>query len=92
MTPVAPVASYALNIPPAELAGDLLEGAEEISEFLFGDDPDPGARRQRLRRTYRLTSEVKPADQLPVFRIGQLLFARRSTLLRWIAEREARSA
>jgi hypothetical protein len=77
---------------PSEVAGDMLEGADEIGEFLFGDDPDPAARRARLRRTYRLTSEVKPADQLPVFRIGSLLFARRSTLLRWIAERERRSA
>jgi hypothetical protein len=74
------------------LAGDVLEGAEEIGEFLFGDNPDPSARRQRLRRVYRLTSEVSPADQLPVFRIGSLLFARRSTLMRWITERERRPA
>jgi hypothetical protein len=86
--PRAPIVFQA----PSEVAGDLLEGAEEIAEFLFGGEADPAARRARLRRTYRLTSEVKPADQLPVFRIGSLLFARRSTLLRWIAERERRPA
>jgi hypothetical protein len=72
------------------LASDVLEGAEEIAEFLFGDDPDPIARRQRIRRVYRWTSEVKPADRLPVFHVGQLLFARKSTLLSWIANRERR--
>ena len=77
---------------PTDVAGDILEGADEIGEFLFGDDPDPSARRHRLRRVYRLTSEVKPDDQLPVFRIGSLLFARRSTLMRWITEREGKPA
>jgi hypothetical protein len=88
MTPTSIIA------PPAAdpLAGDMLEGAEEIGEFLFGDDPEPTARRHRLRRVYRLTSEVRPADQLPVFRIGSLLFARRSTLMRWITEREGARA
>jgi hypothetical protein len=74
--------------PGATIAGDVLEGADQIAEFLFGDDPDPLAKRHRLRRVYRLTSEVGPADRLPVFKIGGLLFARKSTLLAWIAERE----
>jgi hypothetical protein len=86
MTPVA------VSHVSSDIAGDMLEGADEIGEFLFGADPDPTARRQRLRRVYRLTSEVRPSDQLPVFRIGSLLFARRSTLLRWITEREQRPA
>jgi hypothetical protein len=88
MTPATAVAFA----PVEMLAGDMLEGAEEIGEFLFGDDPHPSARRHRLRRVYRLTSEVPPADRLPVFRIGSLLFARRSTLMRWITEREGHPA
>jgi hypothetical protein len=70
------------------LAGDMLEGAEEIAEFLFGADPDPTARRQRMRRVYHLTSQVPPAERLPVFKIAGLLFARKSRLIAWIAERE----
>jgi hypothetical protein len=67
------------------LADDVLEGAAAIGDFLFGYDPSPAARR---RRVYKLTSEVKPADRLPIFRVGSLIFARRSTLLAWIAQRE----
>jgi hypothetical protein len=70
--------------PPAgiTLADDLLTGADAIGEFLFGEDP--GAR----RKVYHLTGEVKPEDRLPVFKMGAILCARKSTLLGWIADRE----
>jgi len=67
------------------LAEDLLEGAIEIGRFLFGDGP--GAR----QRVYKLTSVVKPEDRLPVFRIGNILFARKSTLMQWVTEREGQA-
>jgi hypothetical protein len=73
------------------LSDDLLAGAAEIGEFLFGNDPDPAAQRARLRRVYRLTTVVAPKDRLPVFRIGTSLYARRSTLLGWVSQREASS-
>ena len=68
---------------------DLLEGAVQIGDFLFGQDPSPAAKLARQRRVYRLTTVVAPKDRLPVFRIGSSLFARKSTLLQWVADREA---
>jgi hypothetical protein len=65
----------------SSLANDLLRGASEIAEFVFGDP------RQR-RAVYHLAVEVRPECRMPVFRLGNLICARRSTLLRWIAEQE----
>jgi hypothetical protein len=67
--------------PPSNpaLATDLLRGADEIAEFVFGDP-------QQRRSIYHLAA----TSRLPVFRLGSLLCARRSTLLEWIAEQEQR--
>lgn len=62
------------------LADDLLRGAGEIANFLYGDA------RER-RKVYHLAEVSK----LPVFKLGAVLCARRSTLLAWIAEQEARA-
>lgn len=62
------------------LADDLLRGADQIAEFLFGD---PGQR----RKVYHLTE----CSRLPVFKLGAVLCARKSVLLAWIAEQEARA-
>jgi hypothetical protein len=62
------------------LGDDLLRGAEAIAEFLFGD------RRER-RKVYYLTSEGRV--QLPHFRLGTIICARKSTLVRWIEAAEA---
>jgi hypothetical protein len=64
---------------PAELAGDLLRGADEIAEFIFG------ARASR-RKIYYLAE----TSHLPVFRLGSMLCARRSVIERWIAGQESR--
>ena len=69
------------------LATDLLEGAEEIAEFMFGD-----RELASRRRIYYLGSECRGAERLPLFRLGTVLCARKSTLLTWIADREARAA
>jgi hypothetical protein len=58
------------NEKPPELADDLLRGADEIADFIFG------ARGSR-RKVYYLAECTK----LPVFRLGSLLCARRSVLL-----------
>jgi len=68
--------------PNADLSDDLLEGAFAIAKFVFGEDSA-----KARRRVYHL-ADLKRGDRLPVFRMGQQIFARKSTLLRWIAERE----
>lgn len=59
------------------IAGDILAGAEAIAEFLFGD-------RRHRRKVYNLVE----SGQLPVFRLGVNICARKSVLLDWIARQE----
>lgn len=63
------------------LADDILRGADEIAEFLFG------APKYR-RKVYYLAECTK----LPIFRLGSVLCARRSVLRSWIAGQENRAA
>ncbi len=58
-------------------ADDLLEGAEEIALFMFGSS-------DKRRRVYHLAAR----SHLPLFRLGEVICGRRSTLLAWIAEQE----
>lgn len=62
------------------LADDMLRGADKIAEFMFGN---PGER----RKIYHLAEK----SRLPVFRLGSVLCARKSVLLAWITEQEARA-
>jgi hypothetical protein len=62
-----------------ELAPDLLRGADEIAQFLYGD-------RKLRRRVYHLAA----TSNLPVFRLGSMICARRSVLLNWVAGQEER--
>lgn len=64
-----------------ELADDILRGADEIAEFLFGD-------RASRRKVYYLAE----CTRLPIFRLGSVLCARRSVLLNWIAGQENRAS
>jgi hypothetical protein len=66
-----PVAVLPPATGPPELADDLLMGAAAISTFMFG------AADQR-RRVYWLAD----IGQLPVFRIGSILCARKSSILK----------
>lgn len=75
----APNTTLTTNPNDHELAGDLLRGADEIATFIFG------ARASR-RKVYYLAE----TSHLPVFRIGSMLCARRSVLLRWISGQESR--
>lgn len=63
------------------LADDILTGADAIAEFIFGDSRD-------RRKIYHLAEK----SRLPVFRLGAVLCARKSVLLSWIGEQEARAA
>jgi hypothetical protein len=62
-----------------EFAKDMLRGAEEIAEFLYGD-------REQRRKVYHLAA----TSHLPVFKLGSMICARRSVLLKWVESQEAR--
>ncbi|WP_349621737.1 hypothetical protein [Azospirillum argentinense] len=57
------------------LAADMLEGADQIAAFMG----------LSARQVYHLQG------RLPVFSIGAKLFARKSTIVHWIAEQEAKA-
>lgn len=57
------------------LANDMLQGADAIGEFM-GLDP---------RQVYH------QRKRLPTFKIGATICARKSTLLRWIEDQEAKA-
>lgn len=59
---------------------DMLKGADAIAKHLFGP---AGWRRQ----VYYLVERM----HLPIFRLGQVIYARRSTLAAWIADQEQSS-
>ena len=63
-----------------DLGTDLLEGAEAISQYIFGDP-------KHRRKVYHLASR----NRIPTFNMGATLYARRSKILRWIEEQESRS-
>ncbi len=67
---------HALNYD-SEIANDLLRGADEIAMYLFGD-------RRLRRKVYHLAQ----TSNLPVFRLGSMICARKSVLLKWIEEQE----
>lgn len=69
------------NLTPNELADDLLRGADQIAEFIFG---------KKVRSGRRKIYYLAETSHLPVFRLGAVLCARRSVLLRWIAGQESR--
>jgi hypothetical protein len=62
-----------------EFSKDLLRGAEEIAKFLFGN-------RNQRRKVCHLVA----TSNLPVFKIGSMICARKSVLLNWIEEQERR--
>ena len=62
-----------------ELSDDILEGADAIARFIFGE-------RGSRRKIYYLVE----TSHLPVFRLGAVLCARKSVLMRWIEGQEIR--
>jgi hypothetical protein len=61
------------------LADDLLRGADEIAAFVFGST-------KHRRKVYYYATDAKA--RMPVFRIGAIICARKSTLLEWIRLQE----
>ena len=64
-----------------EFARDLLRGAEEIAQFLYGD-------RELRRKVYHLVA----TSNFPVFKLGSMICARKSVLLKWVKDQEERHA
>lgn len=60
------------------LSADMLRGANEIADFLGLDK----------RQVYHAASTGK----LPVFHIGSIVHARKSTLMGWIQDQESAAA
>lgn len=62
-----------------EFSKDLLRGAEAIAEFLYGD-------RRLRRKIYHLVA----TSNLPVFKLGSMICARKSAVLKWVKDQEER--
>ena len=70
----------AIDQVEAALASDILRGAPAIAEELFGSAADRW-------KVYNLVKH----NRLPIFRMGSVVCARRSSLRDWIAEQERQS-
>jgi hypothetical protein len=70
-----------------ELAQDMIRGAVAIGRFIT---PESEARtlsdKQLARKVYHLVA----TSNLPVFKIGAIICARKSVLLKWIEDQEKR--
>ena len=66
-----------MNDNDPDFAEDLLRGADEIAKFLF-DDPN------MRRKVYHLVA----TSNLPVFKLGSMICARKSVLLEWVRRQE----
>lgn len=65
-----------------EFAQDLLLGADQIAEFLYGD-------RKLRRKVYHLVA----TSNWPVFfKLGSQICARKSVILKWVDQAERRAA
>ena len=67
-----------------ELAEDLLRGAEAIATFIFGEADSAKKAEANRRRTYHAISK----GQIPTFRIGSIIHARKSSILKSIEKQE----
>lgn len=70
----------AAALPPTlvrSIGADLLEGADAIAEFVYGDAAGK-------RKVYHLVQH----GRFPAFRMGNTVCARKSTLLAWIQTQE----
>lgn len=68
-----------MSEPDREFWKDVLRGAAEIAEYLFGSREF-----QFRRKVYHLAA----TSNLPVFKIGSMICARKSVLLQWIKDQE----
>lgn len=72
-----------MNAPTQNLSDDLLQGADEIATFIYGarsEEMTPALR----RRVYTAIDR----KEIPAFKIGGIVHARRSSILKAIEARE----
>lgn len=68
----------------AALSDDpVIVGAESITKVIYGEIE--GQREGNIRRIYHAISK----KELPTFKLGGRVHARRSTILRWIEQQES---
>lgn len=60
-----------------DICQDILRGADQVALFLFGD-------RAMRKKVYHLAEK----SNLPIFRLGSVICARKTTLTRWIEDQE----
>jgi len=60
-----------------ELAHDILRGADAIAQFLYAD-------KTLRRKVYHLAA----TSNFPVFKLGSMICARKSVVLKWIEDQE----
>lgn len=65
--------------PHTTLADDLIRGAGPLAQFVFGDA-------KKRRQIYYLSER----GELPTFKMGSVICARKSTILQWISAREGK--
>jgi hypothetical protein len=68
-----------MSVVETEFSKDLLRGARAIAEFLCGDG-------KQRRMVYHLAA----TSNIPVFKLGSMLCARKSVLIKWIEDQEDR--
>jgi len=73
-----------MTSPAPSIASDLIVGAAALARFIYGSDDE-----RFQRRVYYLTT-AGCKRPLPHFRLGSQIAARRSTILAWIEQQEAR--
>lgn len=76
------------NDPGLPLADDLMNGADEIARWMFGEPKDERQAESDRRAVYHLASR----GELGIFKLGGTIRGRKSTMLAKIAEREGRAA
>ena len=64
-----------------DFASDMLRGAEQIALYLYGDE-------KLRRKVYHLAA----TSNLPTFKLGSMICARKSVLLKWVEDQEGRHA
>ena len=76
--------THVTNNPGADtmtIGDDLLHGAEAIAVFVFGSA-------KHRRKVYYYASDARV--RMPVFRIGNVICARKSKLMEWVEVQESR--
>ena len=68
-----------MNEIDPQFATDILRGADQIAEFLYGS-------RDLRRKIYHLSA----TSNLPFFKLGSIICARKSVLVKWITAQEVR--